>query len=262
MLNVNGIRAVYGGVVLALSDVTLHVDSGSIVALLGGNGYGKSTTLKSISGILKTEDGKIEEGSITFEGRRIDGMEPERVARLGICHVLQGHAVFPQLTTEENLVMGAYLRRDSDSIKSDLERVYGYFPQLLVRRRQKSGYLSGGEQQMVVIGRALMARPKLMMLDEPSLGLAPGLIRSIFSILKAINQELKTTMLIAEQSTATALEIASYGYVLQNGQIGYEGPASALSDQKKVRNIYLGLNEDGGFSSFHSNDDNGNASGK
>jgi branched-chain amino acid transport system ATP-binding protein len=251
MLKLSEVRVVYGGVVLALNNVSLDVNDGTIVVLLGGNGSGKSTTLKSISGLLKTEEGKINEGSILFDNQRINEFDPEKIARLGICHVMQGHSVFPQLTTEENLLMGAYLRKDSTGVRQDLEMVYSFFPKLVALRRQKSGYLSGGEQQMVVIGRAFMVRPRLMLLDEPSLGLAPKLIIDIFSILKQINQELKITMLIAEQNTATALTVATYGYVLQNGQIGYEGTAATLRDRQQLKNIYMGLNEKGGFASFH-----------
>jgi branched-chain amino acid transport system ATP-binding protein len=223
MLVLNNIEAVYGGVVLALSEVSLNIESGQIVALLGNNGSGKSTTLKSISGVLKTEEGKVTEGKIEFEGRRISNWSPENVARLGICHVLQERSAFFNLTVEENLLMGAYLRKDKASVKTDREKVYGYFPQLINRRQQKSGYLSGGEQQMLVIGRALMARPKLIMLDEPSLGLAPGLVSELFDILKQINIREKTTLLIAEQNAAISLAIADHGIILQNGKVGFRG---------------------------------------
>ncbi|MDD5039356.1 MAG: ABC transporter ATP-binding protein [Dehalococcoidales bacterium] len=250
MLKLNAVKAVYSGVVLGISEVSLQVEDSSIVVLLGSNGAGKSTTLKSISGILKTEDGKVEKGTITLDGKHIEGLDPERIARMGVCHLSQGNPVFPQLTTEENLIMGAYLRRDRSTIKTDLNQVYDYFPQLEARKSQKSGYLSGGEQQMVAIGRAFIARPRLMLLDEPSLGLAPKLISEIYNILKTINQELKTAMLIAEQNAVNALSIASYGYVLQNGQVGYEGSTDELQNYR-VRNIYLGLNEEGTFTSLH-----------
>ena len=245
MLNLNNIEAVYGGVVLALSDVSLTIESGRIEILLGNNGSGKSTTLKSISGVLKTEEGKLTEGSIEFEGRRIDNQSPEKIARLGICHVLQERSVFQRLTVEENLMMGAYLRNDKAAIKKDMEKVFSYFPGLVNRRQQKSGYLSGGEQQMLVIGRALMARPKLIMLDEPSLGLAPGLVSDIFRILKQISLQEKTTLLIAEQNAAVALSIADHGVVLQNGKVAFSGTAAELMDRQNIKGYYLGEKSDG-----------------
>ena len=245
MLSLNNIEAVYGGVVLALSDVSLKIESGQIVILLGSNGSGKSTTLKSISGVLKTEEGKLTEGSIEFEGKRIDNRAPENIARLGICHVLQERSVFSHLTVEENLLMGAYLRKDKAAIKKDMEKVYAYFPGLANRRQQKSGYLSGGEQQTLVIGRALMARPKLMMLDEPSLGLAPGLVSEIFRILKQINLEEKTTLLIAEQNAAVALAIAHHGLILQNGKVVFSGTAVQLTDRQNIKGFYLGEKSEG-----------------
>ena len=251
MLEVNNIKAVYSGVVLALSEVSMLVKEGSIVALIGSNGSGKSTMLKSISGVLATEDGKVTEGSIELNSKRIDKLNPEQIARMGICHVLQGRSVFAQLTTEENLLMGAYLRRDRQNIEEDLDRVYQYFPRLKMLRRQKSGYLSGGEQQMLVIGRAFMARPKIMLLDEPSLGLAPMLISNIYDILRQINREEQTSLIIAEQNAVAALSIADYGYVLQNGSVASEGPARVLADQQAVKERYFGLNGGGTFISRH-----------
>jgi branched-chain amino acid transport system ATP-binding protein len=245
MLSLNKIEAVYGGVVLALSDVSLKIESGQIVILLGSNGSGKSTALKSISGVLKTEEGRLTEGSIEFEGIRIDNRKPENVARLGICHVLQERSVFTHLTVEENLFIGAYLRKDKSSIKKDMEKVYEYFPWLVDRRQQKSGYLSGGEQQMLVVGRALMARPKLIMLDEPSLGLAPGLVSELFCIIKQINLREKTTFLIAEQNAAVALAIADHGLVLQNGKVAFSGTAPQLMDRQNIKGYYLGEKSEG-----------------
>ncbi len=242
MLKLNKIKAVYSDVVLALTEVSMLVEEGSIVALLGSNGSGKSTTLKSISGLLKTEDGKLTEGTIEFDGKRIDKLNPEKIAKLGICHVLQGRSAFQQLTTEENLQMGAYLRRDKDNVKRDLDQIYEYFPQLATLRHQKGGYLSGGEQQMLIIGRAFMARPKTMLLDEPSLGLAPGIIGSIFAILKKINEVEKTSLLIAEQNAIATLNIANYGYILQNGRVILEGSAQVLKNHEHAQGIYLGLN--------------------
>ncbi len=251
MLKIDKIKAVYSGVVLALNEVSMVVPEGNIVALLGSNGSGKSTTLKSISGVLATEDGKVTEGTIMLDGKRIDRLAPEQIARMGVCHVLQGRSVFAQLTTEENLLMGAYLRRDKQKIKEDLYRVYHYFPRLETLRQQKSGYLSGGEQQMLVIGRAFMAHPKIMLLDEPSLGLAPKLISKIYDIIKQINKEEKTSLIIAEQNAVAALAIADYGYVLQNGRIASEGPAEVLVSQQTVKEGYLGLNGGGTFISRH-----------
>jgi branched-chain amino acid transport system ATP-binding protein len=245
MLVLNNIEVVYGGVVLALSEVSLEIKSGQVVILLGSNGSGKSTTLKSISGVLKTEEGKLTEGTIEFEGKRIDGRNPEDIAKLGICHVLQERSAFLHLTVEENLIMGAYLRKDKIAIKRDMEKVYGYFPPLFNRRQQKSGYLSGGEQQMLVIGRALMARPKLIMLDEPSLGLAPGLVIELFGILKQINHQEKTTLLIAEQNAAVSLAIADHGIILQNGKVGFSGTAAQLMDRQNIKRYYLGEKAEG-----------------
>ncbi len=251
MLKVNQIKAVYNDVVLALNKVSLVVEEGSMVALIGSNGSGKSTTLKSISGVLATEDGKVTSGTIEFDGKRIERMEPEQIARIGICHVLQGRSVFVQLTAEENLLMGAYLRRDRERVPTALELVYSYFPELKRLRYRKSGYLSGGEQQMLVIGRALMARPKLILLDEPSLGLAPRLIRTIYDIIRRINIEEKTAMVIAEQNAGAALSIAHYGYVIQNGNITSEGPSQVLASQQAVKESYLGLQKGGRFISRH-----------
>lgn len=241
MLTVNKIKAVYSDVVLGITEVSMLVEEGSIVILLGSNGSGKSTTLKSISGVLRTEDGKLTEGTIEFDDKRIDGLNTEQIAKLGICHVLQGRSVFPQLTTEENLLMGAYLRRDKHNVKADLARVCEYFPQLAALRHQRSGYLSGGEQRILVIGRAFMARPKIILLDEPSLGLAPTLIGDMFTILKTINQEEKTALLIAEQNAIAALSIADYGYILQNGRVILEGPAQLLKGNEQVKGFYLGF---------------------
>ena len=251
MLELNDIKVVYGGVVLALDGVSLKLNEGEVAVLLGSNGSGKSTTLKSISGVLATEDGELERGSITLDGKRIDKLNPERIARLGIRHLLQGRSVFPHLTVTQNLMLGAYLRRDRDGITVDLKRVYGYFPQLEPLAGRTCGYLSGGEQQMVVIGRALMARPRLMLLDEPSLGLAPALIRGIFENLKRISQDYGTTLLIAEQNARTALDIADRGFVLQSGKIVAGGPAAELKDHDKVRGAYLGMNRHGRFVSRH-----------
>jgi branched-chain amino acid transport system ATP-binding protein len=251
VLTLNNIKAVYSDVVLALSEVSIVVNESSVVVLLGSNGSGKSTALKSISGVLRIENGKLTEGTIELDRRRIDRLTPEQIAGLGICHVLQGRAIFPQLSTEENLLMGAYLRRDKADIQKDLDRVYEYFPKLAPLRRRKSGFLSGGEQQMLVIGRAFMSRPRIMLLDEPSLGLAPSIINDIFAILKQVNEVEKTSLLIAEQNAAAALAIADYGYVLQNGRIAASGSAELLKDHAQVKGAYLGLGKDGTFISRH-----------
>jgi len=250
MLKLNNVKAVYSGVVLALDNVSMSLEPNSIVALLGSNGSGKSTTLKSISGVLRVEDGKLTEGNVELDGRRIDRMSPEDIARLGISHVLQGRSIFPQLNTEENLLMGAYLRKDKQEIKKDMDRIYEYFPSLVPLKARKSGYLSGGEQQMLVIGRALMSRPKIMLLDEPSLGLAPSIISNIFPIIKQIKDEYQTSFLIAEQNSIV-LSIADYGYVLQTGKVVSSGEADSLSDHTMVKGAYLGLNADGTFISHH-----------
>jgi branched-chain amino acid transport system ATP-binding protein len=240
MLVIDNIEAIYSSVVLALTEVNMSIDEGKIVVLLGNNGSGKSTTLKCISGVLATEDGELNEGKIELNGQRIDKFNPEKIARMGICHCMQGHPVFEQLTAEENLLMGAYLQRNKDILKADLEKVYSYFPKLAARRNQLSGYLSGGEQQMLVIGRALMTHPKLLLLDEPSLGLAPMVVTEIFKVIKEINKKQKTAFLIAEQNTVAALSVADYGYILQNGRVILEGAAGILSDHQEVRKSYMG----------------------
>jgi branched-chain amino acid transport system ATP-binding protein len=251
MLTLNKIKAVYNDVVLAVDGISMQLTEGSVVVLLGNNGSGKSTTLKSISGVIRVEDGEITDGEITLDGNRIDHLPPESLAGLGISHVLQGRSIFTQLNTEENLMMGAYLRHDRENVKKDLTRIYEYFPALIPLQDTKSGYLSGGEQQMLVIGRAIMSRPKILLLDEPSLGLSPGIINTLFQILKQINQDEKTALLIAEQNVTAALEIADYGYVLQNGKIVASGEADSLSSYTQVKQVYLGLNDDGSFISRH-----------
>jgi branched-chain amino acid transport system ATP-binding protein len=245
MLVLNNIEAVYLDVVLALSKVSMRIERGSIVVLLGNNGSGKSTTLKSVSGVLITENGKLNKGDVKLDGTRIDRLNPEQVARLGICHVLQGHPVFEDLSTEENLLMGAYLQKNKKIIKNNLDTVYGYFPKLKSLYRRKSGYLSGGEQQMLSIGRALMAQPGVMLLDEPSLGLAPQVVMEIFEVIRKINREQKTTFLIAEQNAYAVLPIANYGYVLQTGKVVLAGPAEVICNHQDVRNSYLGSGDSG-----------------
>jgi branched-chain amino acid transport system ATP-binding protein len=250
MLKLNNIEVVYNDVILVLKGLSLEVPRGSIVALLGGNGAGKTTTLKAISGLLKAEEGEITDGSIEFMGRRIDQKGPEEIVRMGIFQVMEGRRVFEELTVDENIRMGAYTRKDRQNIKQDYELVFGYFPRLKERRSQLAGYLSGGEQQMLVIGRALMARPQLLMLDEPSLGLAPLLVQEIFQIIRRINQEEKTTVLLVEQNANIALSIADYGYVMENGKIVLDGPVSKLKENADVKEFYLGLTEVGKRKSF------------
>ncbi len=250
MLQLNNIQVIYSDVILVLKGLSLGVPEGAIVALLGANGAGKTTTLKAISGLLKTEDGKVTDGSIDFMGRRIDGLDPEEICRRGIVQVMEGRKVLESLTVEENLRIGGYTRRDPDGMQRDMQTVFEYFPRLVERRAQLAGYLSGGEQQMLVIGRALMAKPKLLLLDEPSLGLAPLLVREIFEIIRKINAERGTTILLVEQNAQIALGIAHYGYIVENGRIVLDGPADRLRGNRDVREFYLGLGEAGRRKSF------------
>jgi branched-chain amino acid transport system ATP-binding protein len=250
MLRLNNIQVIYSEVILVLKGLSLEVPDGQIVALLGANGAGKTTTLKAISGLLKTEDGKVTDGSIEFMERRIDGMDPEEICRQGIVQVMEGRKVLESLTVEENLKIGGYTRRDPDGVKTDMQTIYDYFPRLVERRDQLAGYLSGGEQQMLVIGRALMAKPKLLLLDEPSLGLAPLLVREIFEIIQKINAERGTTILLVEQNARIALGIAHYGYIMENGRVVFDGPADKLRGNDDVREFYLGLSQAGRRKSF------------
>ncbi len=250
MLQVNNIEVVYMKVIQVLRGVSLTVDEGQIVALLGSNGAGKTTTLKAISGMLKTEEGEVTDGSIEFAGKRIDQYGPETVAAMGLSQAMEGRRVLEHLSVEENLLVGAYCRKDRSGIKQDLEMVFDYFPNIKRYRRRMSGYLSGGEQQMLVIGRALMARPKLMLLDEPSLGLAPLLVEEIYQIIPRISAEQKTAILLVEQNVSVALGIADYGYVMENGRVVLSGPSRALQDNADVREFYLGLSAKGGRKSY------------
>jgi branched-chain amino acid transport system ATP-binding protein len=250
MLQVNNIEVVYMNVIQVLRGVSLGVGDGKIVALLGANGAGKTTTLKAVSGMLRTEEGEVTDGSIEFDGKRIDRFGPEGVAALGISQVMEGRRVLDHLSVEENLYVGAYCRRDRAGVKKDIEMVFDYFPQIKRRRHQMSGYLSGGEQQMLVIGRALMARPKLMLLDEPSLGLAPLLVQEIYEIIERINTEQKMAILLVEQNARAALGIADYGYVMENGRVVLEGPAEKLKDNEDVQEFYMGLSTVGSKKSY------------
>jgi len=245
MLQLNNVEVVYDRTILVLRGVSLEVPDGQIVALLGSNGAGKSTTLKTISGILRPERGAVTAGSVEFNGVRIDHWEPADVVKLGIAQAMEGRRVFEHLTAEENLIAGAHTRRDASQIKPDIELVYTYFPCLKERMGVRAGYLSGGEQQMLSIGRGLMSRPKLMLLDEPSLGLAPMLVEEIFAIVQRLNQQEGMTVLLVEQNATLALTIAHYGYIMENGRIVLDGPASTLQNNADIKEFYLGLSEVG-----------------
>ncbi len=233
-----------------LQGVSLEVGEGRIVALLGANGAGKTTTIKAISGLLKTEQGEITEGSIEFDGRKIDRHGPEDIATMGISQVMEGRRVLEHLTVEENLLVGAYRRKDRAGVRRDMDTVFDYFPRLKELRRRTSGYLSGGEQQMMVIGRALMAQPKLMLLDEPSLGLAPLLVQEIYGIIGRISAEQKMAILLVEQNARAALGLADSGYVMENGRIVLSGPAEKLRDNEDIKEFYMGLSAVGSRKSY------------
>jgi len=250
MLQVNNIEVVYMNVIQVLRGVSLTVGDGQIVALLGANGGGKTTTLKAISGMLKTEEGAVTEGSIEFDGQRIDRLGPEHIAVMGISQAMEGRRVLEHLSVEENLLVGAYCRRDRRGVKQDLEMVFSYFPPIERLRRRMSGYLSGGEQQMLVIGRAMMARPKLMLMDEPSLGLAPLMVHEIYEIIQKISAEQNMAILLVEQNVRAALGIADYGHVMENGRIVLSGPAENLRDNEDVREFYMGLSSVGAQKSY------------
>lgn len=241
MLKLNNIEVTYLNVIRVLHGVSLHVDAGAIVTLLGANGAGKSTTLKAISGLLHVEEGQVTDGSIEWNEERIDRKSAEEIGKLGIIQALEGRRVFEHLTTEENLLVGAHNRRNRREVKEDLEMVYHYFPRLSTLHHNVAGYLSGGEQQMLVIGRAMMANPKLMMLDEPSLGLAPLLVEEIYDIIQRFNSEQKTSVLLVEQNVRIALSIANYGYVMENGRIVLDGTADFLSNNEDIKEFYIGL---------------------
>ncbi len=241
LLSVNNIEVIYDHVILVLKGVSLEVPAGRIVALLGANGAGKTTTLKAISNLLSTERGAVTKGTISFDGQRVDDRTPRDLVRRGVVQVMEGRRCFAHLTVEENLLTGAFSRRASRSdIRRDLDRVYEHFPQLAARRKSVAGYTSGGEQQMTALGRALMARPRMVLLDEPSMGLAPQIAQEIFEIVGSLNRE-GVTFLLAEQNTAAALRLASYGYILENGRVVMDGTAQELSGNEDVREFYLGV---------------------
>ena len=250
MLQVNNIEVTYINIIQVLRGVSLEVGDGKIIALLGANGAGKTTTLKAISGLLKTEEGEVTDGSIIFDGKRIDRYGPEDIAAMGITQVMEGRRVLEHLTVEENLMVFAHNRKDRKEVKGDIEMVFEYFPKVKTLRRQTSGYLSGGEQQMLVIGRGLMACPKLMLLDEPSLGLAPLMVQEIYEIIRRINEERKVAILLVEQNARAALNIADYGYVMENGRVVLSGPAEKLRDNEDVREFYMGLSAAGSKKSY------------
>jgi len=243
MLEVNNIEVVYNDVILVLKGISLSVPKGDIVALLGANGAGKTTTLKAITGILRLQNGDLEGGIISFEGKEIQDDDPDQIVRKGISMVPEGRRIFSDLSVVENLVVGAFTRPDRSRVKKDLEMVLNYFQVLRERRNQRAVYLSGGEQQMAVVGRALMSRPRLIMLDEPSLGLAPLVVKSIFEILKQINQDRSTTLLLVEQNANLALNFASYGYIMENGRIVLDGPCRKLRENEDVQEFYLGVTD-------------------
>lgn len=251
MLSVNNVEVVYSDVILVLRGVSLRIEEGQIVSLLGANGAGKSTTLKTISGLLHSQQGAITRGNIEWNGERLDHRSPDEIVRMGIVQVLEGRPLFEHLTVEENLRTGALFRRaNASTLRQDLDEVYSYFPRLAEFRRRTAGYLSGGEQQMVVIGRALMARPKIMLLDEPSLGLAPLLVSTIFEVIRRINKDSGVSMLIVEQNAHVALQIADHAYVMENGRIVLDGPAERLAQNADIKEFYLGLTQVGERKSY------------
>jgi branched-chain amino acid transport system ATP-binding protein len=250
MLKLNNVEVVYDRTILVLRGVSLEVPEGQIVALLGSNGAGKSTTLKAISGILKPERGEVTTGSIEFDDVRIEHREPGEIVKRGIAQVMEGRRTFQLLTAEENLIAGAHTQRDKSRIQRDIELVYEYFPRLAERRHIKAGYLSGGEQQMLAIGRGLMSRPKVMLLDEPSLGLAPMLVEEIFEIVQRLNQQEEMTVLLVEQNAAMALTIAHHGYIMENGRIVLDEKAEVLRNNEDIKEFYLGLSEAGARKSY------------
>ena len=244
MLSINNIEVVYDRVILVLKGVSIEVREGSITTLLGANGAGKTPTLKAISGVLRSARGEVTKGTVQLADRRIDGMRAHEVTRLGLVQVFEGRRVFEHLTTEENLVAGGHVK-DGAAVKQGIDMVYSYFPRLKERRQQLSGYLSGGEQQMLAIGRALMSQPRVVLLDEPSLGLAPMLVEEIFDIVKRLNEEQKLTVLLVEQNAQLALSVASYGYIMENGRIVLDGPSARLQANPDVQEFYLGFGEAG-----------------
>lgn len=242
VLNVNGIEVIYNHVILVLKGVSLQVPEGRIVALLGGNGAGKTTTLRAVSNLLKGERGEVTKGSIEYRGERIENLTPSDLVKRGVIQVMEGRHCFAHLTIEENLLTGAYTRTDGKAaVQETLEKVYNYFPRLKTRRSAEAAYTSGGEQQMCAIGRALMANPKMVLLDEPSMGLAPQIVEEVFNIVKDLNQREQVTFLLAEQNTNMALRYADYGYILESGRVVMDGAAQDLASNEDVKEFYLGI---------------------
>ncbi len=242
LLSVNNIEVIYDHVILVLKGVSLEVPDGGIIALLGANGAGKTTTLKAISNLLRAERGEVTKGTIHFEGNQVDRLTPNDLVKQGVVQVMEGRHCFEHLTIEDNLLTGAYTRKDGrTAVQNDLEMVYNYFPRLRERRTSQAGYTSGGEQQMCAIGRALMSRPKMILLDEPSMGLAPQLVEEIFEIVKKLNETEGVSFLLAEQNTNVALRYADYGYILENGRVVLDGEAATLRDNEDVKEFYLGV---------------------
>jgi branched-chain amino acid transport system ATP-binding protein len=250
VLALGNVEVIYDGVILVLKGVSLSVRQGSITTLLGANGAGKTTTLKAVSGLLRSERGEVTKGTVELAGERIDRLPPHAIVKRGLVQVFEGRRVFEHLTTEENLVAGAHVQTDARTVREEVERVYGYFPRLRERRTVQAGYLSGGEQQMLAIGRALMSRPRVMLLDEPSLGLAPLLVEEICAIIQRLTREAGLTVLLVEQNAAMALAIAEHGYVMENGRIVLDGPAASLRDNADIKEFYLGLTEVGARKSY------------
>ncbi len=253
MLNLNNIEVIYSDVIQVLRGVSMQAPDGKIVALLGANGAGKTTTLRAISGLLRAQEGEVTRGSIEFDGRRIDHLDPENIVRLGIVQALEGRRLFRHLTVEENLLLGGIARGRTpfhSAVNRDLEQVYQYFPRLKDLRKRVSGYLSGGEQQMLVIGRGLTAHPKLMLLDEPSLGLAPLLVQEIFEEIKRMSDQEGMAILLVEQNARVALKIADYAYVMENGRVVLDGPSAQLAENEDIKEFYLGLTQVGARKSY------------
>ncbi|RYH09057.1 ABC transporter ATP-binding protein [Tropicimonas sp. IMCC6043] len=246
LLEVNNIEVIYNHVILVLKGVSLSVPQGGITALLGGNGAGKTTTLKAISNLLRSERGEVTKGSVKYKGEAVQNLDPARLVRKGVIQVMEGRHCFEHLTVEDNLRTGAYTRTDGKgAIEADLEMVYSYFPRLKERRKSQAGYTSGGEQQMCAIGRALMSRPETILLDEPSMGLAPQLVEQIFEIVKAVNEGEGVSFLLAEQNTNVALRFAHFGYILESGRVVMDGPAAELRENPDVKEFYLGMSDQG-----------------
>ncbi|OGO75365.1 MAG: ABC transporter ATP-binding protein [Chloroflexi bacterium RIFOXYC12_FULL_59_14] len=253
MLNLNNIEVIYSDVIQVLRGVSMQAPDGKIVALLGANGAGKTTTLRAISGLLRAQEGEVTRGSIEFDGRSIDHLDPENIVRLGIVQALEGRRLFRHLTVEENLLLGGIARGRTafrSAVNRDLEQVYHYFPRLKDLRKRVSGYLSGGEQQMLVIGRGLTAHPKLMLLDEPSLGLAPLLVQEIFEEIKRMSDQEGMAILLVEQNARVALKIADYAYVMENGRVVLDGPSAQLAENEDIKEFYLGLTQVGARKSY------------